>query len=1065
LSEKGARSAPPNQPDQADSRGEPSSEIGAPEAGKSASGGGLTAAVLRYYRVCILAVAGLLIYGLWVYVSMARTEDPEFEASSCRVVTLFPGASAEKVEVLLTRPLEDAIDELDGIGDVISTSSSGLSMIDVYYDDGEDADDIIDRLRERLNDEQRALPAGVMDPEVLTYNTSDIPVVIVSLYGTADYAELKRFAEQLEDQLEAVSVVSKVEIEGLPERQILVDVDNNRISQYRIPLLEIRDVLRAENVGIPGGDLEVGQRRFLIKNPNEFESLQDVRDTVIGGSEGGLVYLRDVAQVTDGFEVADYRVRTNGANAVLIAVNKRDNTNTIAVSKRIRRVVSDFEESLPEGLRVEVISDRGEGVQQLLGSLTGNAIAGGIIVVLMVTFFLGFRQAAVVSVSIPLSFLIAFILMNATGVDLNQVSIFGLVLALGMLVDSSLVVIENIGRQLEEGKSAFAAVTSGVDQVKLPVLSSTLTTVAAFIPMLAMTGDIGSFIRDLPLSLMYALFGSVVAALTIIPLLCYPLFKNAPAPTHQPEPRFIESYTALVKRALRNRGLTLGIAGLLFVISVLMIPRLGLQFFPEAEKPFFLINIRLPRTASLEATDLITAQVEALLGDEERVRDYTVNIGKGSPRVYYNELRENLTNDYAQIVVNLDRDLRQSTEDFVAELQPKLRQIAGATVEAKILEQGPSAEAAIQVRLIGPDLDVLSQIAIDTRTWLADVEGLVDLRDTLGAKIPRLDLDLDRTKAGRLGLDSHTFSSSVFAALNGEEATRYRDGDEEVPVIVRLDPRSVAEVSDLLELYVPTAAGDLVAVREVATVEERVDFARLARRNGQRVVTVEMDVQGRLASEASAEVAQRLEELTLPEGYLRRMGGENEDRDESFGALARALVLAVLLIYAILAIQFNSFVQPFVILLTVPFGVVGAVFGLYITGRPFGFMAFIGIVSLTGIIINDSIVLTDFTNYLMRERGMRMYEALLEAGRKRFRPVVLTSVTTIVGLTPMAIFGDSLWSPLACAVIFGLMAATVLILVILPVIFSLLVDPKEGQRTYRNWRRLKESVQRPEEPT
>ena len=1025
----------------------------------------MTAAVIRYHRVFILAVGALLIFGIWVYLTMARTEDPEFDAGRCQIVTLFPGASADKIEALVTRPLEEGIDELDGIKTLISASSAGLSIIRAEIENDFDTPEVIDRIQEHLTDQRGSLPAGALEPEVVSFNTANIPVVIVSIFGSDDYGTLDRVASALESELQQLDLVSATEIEGLPERQILVDVDNNRISQYRMPLVRIRDVLAAENAGVPGGDLDVGLRRFLLKNPNELETVQEIRDTVIGSSGTGLIYLRDVARVTDGFEDASYKVRTNGQPSVLVTVNKKDGTNTIAVSKGVRQTVERFAQDLPEGVRVEVISDRGEGVQQLLGSLTGNALSGGLIVVLMVSLFLGRREAAVVSVSIPLSILIAFILMHLSGVDLNQVSIFGLVLALGMLVDSSLVVVENIGRHLEEGQSLYRSITMGVDQVKLPVLSSTLTTVAAFIPMLNMTGDIGLFIRDMPLALIFALSGSLLTSLTVIPLICYPVWRRAPRPAHAPtEPRFIETYTALVKRALRNRTVTMLIAGATFVLSLAMIPGLGIQFFPDAEKPFFLINVRLARTASLDATDRIAAQVESILSDDERVRDYTVNIGKGSPRIYYNEDRVNLTNDYAQLVVNLQRDLDISTDDFVAELQPKLDQIAGATVESRVLAQGPAAAAAIQVRVMGDDLDVLSQISGEVRSRLQAVDGLVDIRDTLGIPIARLDLELDRQKAGQLGVDSLSFASSVFAAVNGQEATRFRDGDEEVPVIVRLEPESIGDASDLLEVYVPTALGNLVALREVAAIAEQSDYAELSRRNLRRMVSIDADTRGRLASDAAAEVAESVRDLNLPDGYRLELGGENEDRDESFRSLGQAMVVAVFLIYAILAIQFNSFVQPFVILLTVPFGVVGAILGLFITGQPFGFMAFIGIVSLTGIIINDSIVLTDFTNYLMRERKLRMYEALLEAGRMRCRPVLLTSVTTIVGLTPLAIFGGSFWSPLACAVIFGLVGATLLILVVLPVIYSILVRPSEAHRTYRNWRRIRDRLLR-QEPT
>ncbi len=461
---------------------------------------------------------------------------------------------------------------------------------------------------------------------------------------------------------------------------------------------------------------------------------------------------------------------------------------------------------------------------------------------------------------------------------------------------------------------------------------------------------------------------------------------------------------------------------------------------------------------NFETTRLVTEQVEEVLSQERTIRDFTANIGKGSPRIYYNEIRENEDAGFAQIVVNLREDFSESVEDYVGELQEKLRQISGATVEAKVLEQGPGTGSAIQIRVSGNDLDRLADLALEIRRRIEDVPGVTDLRDTLGQKIPRLVLDFDKQKAALLGVDSFTFASTVFMALNGQTASRYRDGEDEVPIVVRLNKDSVQEVSDLGRLYLPSRFDTMVPFGEAATVAEEDHFFRIGRRDGRRLVVVECDVSGRLANDVLTDIRARLADLTLPPSYGLEYGGENEEREESFAGLGQALVLAFLLIYAVLALQFNSFIQPFVILFTVPFGVIGAVVGLTVTGNPFGFMAFIGIVSLTGIIINDSIVLTDYANYLQRVEGKGMYQSLLEAGERRFRPVILTSITTIGGMTPLAIWGGSLWSPLASALIFGLAFATVLILVVLPVIYSLLVRQQERQRAYqlgpRLWERL-----------
>jgi multidrug efflux pump subunit AcrB len=790
--------------------------------------------------------------------------------------------------------------------------------------------------------------------------------------------------------------------------------------------------------------------RYVLQNPNEYRSLEEIGDTVIGRFGDSLVVLRDVATIRDGHEEPRYLVRTNGEPALLLAIVKRAGTNTVAVADRVRDTVDELRRDLPPGVEARLVSDRGLSVSNLLSTLGWNALGGGLIVILMVSIFLGVRQGMVVSVSIPLAVLIALTLMRLTGVDLNQVSIFGLVLAMGMLVDSGLVVVENIGRHVELGRGLKDAVIAGVDEVKLPVLASTLTTIAAFVPMLMLKGNLGAFMTAMPLAVIYALSGSLLVAFTVIPLLCYTLWRRFPPPSEfaAESSRALDTYTEIVKWALRNRLLTLLLAIAAFGLSLMTIPVLGLQLFPKAEKPFFLVNIRLPGEANITATSLISERVEELLAAEPGIRDFTVNIGKGSPMIYYNVERERERTNFAQVLVNLDSG---NADDFAAELAPKLRRIAGATVVPKVLEQGPVGGAAIQVRITGPDLNVLSALARDVQRRVADVDGIADLRDTLGDRTPRLVLDLDRRQAALLGVDSFSLSRTVLMALNGEVATHFRGGDEEIPVVVRLDRRSVAETSSLERLYLPSSEATVLPLTELATVREEQGFATILHRDGRRLVTVEADASGRLADDVLADVETRLADFELHEGYSIAFGGEEEERRASFAGLWEALLLALLLIYALLAIQFNSFVQPIVILLTVPLGLTGAIVGLLITGKPFGLMAFIGIVSLTGIIINDSIVLTDFANYLQRVEGRRRLEALLGAGRLRFRPVILTSITTIGGLTPLAIWGGTLWSPLAYAVIFGLVGATVLILIVLPVIYSVLVHTGEGDREFRFW--------------
>ncbi len=1011
----------------------------------------LMIAVLRYYRVSILVVTALLFAGAWSFVTLPRSEDPDFDAFDCRIITTFPGADPATMENLVTRPIEDAITELNDIKTVESTSISGLSLFKVTVRNDANPSDVAEEMRQKVDEIRSDLPERADEPMVLSFNTGEIPVVIVAITGTGDYRYLHRWASHIRRELRDVDDVSSVDIEGMPERRILVDVDNERLAQLRIPLGRIAEILRLENAAVPGGTLDVGGVRYLMQNPNEYRSLEEIGDTVIGQFGNSLVLLRDVATVRDGYQDPPrYVVRTNSEPALLLAVVKRAGTNTVAVAERVRETLDRLRPQLPPELELRLISDRGHSVSELLGTLGWNALGGGLIVILVVSFFLGVRQGLVVSVSIPLAVLIALTLMRLTGVDLNQVSIFGLVLAMGMLVDSGLVVVENIGRHVERGGDLKGAVIVGVDEVKMPVLASTLTTIAAFIPMLMLEGNLGAFMTAMPLAVIFSLSGSLLVAFTVIPLLCFTLWRRfPPAPEVEPEgSRVLDLYTEVAKWALRHRWLTLLLATGAFALSLATIPILGLQLFPKAEKSFFLIDIRLPGEANIQTTGLIASRVEELLAAKDGVRDYTVNIGKGSPMVYYNVERERERTNYAQVLVNLEDG---NVDGFVAELEPELRRIAGATVVPKILVQGPIGGAPIQVRVAGPDLYVLAELAHEIRERSADIAGITDLRDNLGETTPQLVLDLDRRKAAMLGIDSFSFSRTVLMALDGEIATHYRGGGDEIPVVVRLDRRSVQEISSLERLYLPSNQGTVLPFTEVASIREVEAFATIVHRDGRRVVTVEAGASGRLADEVLRDVQLRLADLSLPQGYAISFGGEEEERRESFAGLWQALVLALLLIYAMLAIQFNSFMQPIVILLTVPLGLTGALVGLLVTGSPFGLMSFIGIVSLTGIIINDSIVLTDFVNYLQRVEGKRRLEALLGAGRLRFRPVIVTSITTIGGLTPLAIWGGTLWSPLAWAVIFGLIGATVLILIVLPVIYSILVRTGEGRREFRFW--------------
>jgi len=1042
--------------------------------------------LVRYYRLFILVVVALVAHGLVSFVLLPRTEDPEFDSTESRIITLYPGVEASEVETQVTRRLEDAIDELEGIRTIESTSYAGLSLIKIRISDDAQPTEVVKDIREKVRDSTKDLPAGVKEPIVIVLNTAFIPVSIVSLTGPADYKLLEDWSEKLKKSLAQLPDVAAVHVEGLPERQLQVNVDNERLSQVRIPLTRIRDILSLENAGIPAGKLDVGTRRFLLRTPNDYDTPESIASTVIGAAGDSIVHLRDVAKVEEGFEDLRYIVRTNRKPAVLLSVRKKDKTNTVWVAERVEAKVAEMRKVLPPGLEVQVINDRGKSVAALLSGLGQEVWLGGLLVIGCIWSLMGLRQALVVAISIPMCVLMTFSLMYFLSIDLHQISIFGLILALGLVVDASIVVVESIEEKMEAGHTLVDSVSKGVSSMAWPIASATFTSIAAFLPMVNLPGIIGDFISATPVTVTFALLASLFVALCVVPLLCYAMWTRWPPkhhakPEHEEPSKFLDTYTRALKFSLRNKFLTLSLAVVAFVISIWAIPKLGIEYFPKADKQLFLINVRLPTEANIDTTDNVARQVEEALAKEADIRDFTANIGRGSPRVYYSEEPEDENPSYAQFVVNLKDSYGGTAATYAAQLQERLHPVSGATIQTKVLQQGPTAGPPVQLRISGDDLQVLADLARRVKEKIQDVPGLVDLRDTLGDKIPRLSMKFDREKAGRLGVDTLSFARTLLMALTGEKASSFRGSEDEMPLVVRVRKGTFKEVSDLTRLYVPSQTGAMVPFPEVAEIRQEQDFARIGRRDGRRSVIVQADVSGRLVNDVAREVRERLEPppaagggildrirgalgrapaaaagsgIALPIGYDMTIGGENEERDESFRAMGRAMMIGFVLIYAILALEFNSFAQPIVIMLTVPFGIVGSVLGLWIMGHPFGFMAFLGIVGQSGVVITDAIVLCDYANHLQREEGKGMYEALLLAGRGRMRPVLVTSATDVVGLLPPLFFGGPLWAPLATAMCFGLGLSTILSLLILPTMYAVLVRPKEGRRRQRLLARL-----------
>ena len=1004
------------------------------------------ALALRHYRFTIVAILLLVAYGVTGYLSMPRQEDPIVEPRSCSILVIYPGASPEDVEELIADPIEEKVGEIEEVDLIASTSRDGAASVMVEFVDDADIAEVLSDVREKLAEAEEGFPDGVLKSEVMRHTTARVVAMQIAVTSEKyPYPRLKDLAEEIKTALEQIGEVKRVDLEGEQQEEIQVWVDADRLSRYGISLLQVIDGLRAENANIPSGKIDIAPRKFNVRVSDPFERIEDIGKTIIAASAGKPIYLNDVADVKPGLEEATYKARLDGQRTIFITVIQKEETNVLRLGEKIERTLERMRDILPDDLSITIVFHQPRQVHDRLFIFQSNLLMGMLLVGLMVFLFVGLRMSFIVMTAIPLSIVIAFGVMHTSGIALEQISIAALVIALGMLVDNAIVVTENIHRFVEEGRPQSEAVSEGAGQVGWAITSATLTTIAAFIPLMLMAEETGEFIRAIPYTVSFALLASLLVAMTVTPLLSHRFLKKSRRKglLVRAISWFIaRAYARFLRIALRRRAIVLIITFAIFAGSLSMVPRLGIQFFPKAERPQFLIDIRTPRGYTLDATDRMTRRVEKTLRTESSVLNFATNLGKGNPTIYYNVWRQGEATNYAQILVNLKTDPGALT---APEMIERLRGTFGDEVEARIeireFEQGPPVGAPVAIRVSGDDLHVLRQLAEEIGSRLSEIPGAVNVNNDLDAAGMDLKIDINKDKARLLGLPNHLIARTVRAAISGEAATTFREQDETVDVVVRL--HDVA----LDRIYLPSLSGAQIPLNQVAQIGFAGGYDRIVRRDRRRTATIRADLEGRLADEILVELKEAMSDLHPPEGYSIEFGGETEMRDKPFRSLLRALVIAIIAIYGILVFQFNSFSQPLVILVSLPLAFIGAIWALFITGNHLGFMAFVGGVSLAGVVVNDAIVLIDFTNGLRKDK-VPARDAVVQAGQIRFIPVILTTVTTIGGLLPLTIRGGTLWAPMGWTIIGGLALATGLTLVIVPVLYSLFGGDAPPGRLY-----------------
>jgi len=1010
--------------------------------------------------VLVTVIAGIGIFNIF---SMPRREDPEIIARDALVITAWHGASSTKVEELITDPLEEAISEIGEVGKLRSKSLVGLSVVQVTIEDGvTDTDQVWDDLRAKINDRKPQLPEGSSPPFVNT-DFGDVYEVVLAVYEVPPEAqdapahtysprELELIAERIEDRVQLISSVAKVNFWGVRDERIFVEVDSADWAKINLTAHQLRDLFEARNIIEPGGELDTERGRYAVQPTGEFSSVRQMNDLVVGRHDRILpVRLGDLPISIDRrYEEPPASLtrftspQTPHKPCLVIGISMKSGRNVIEMGREVDRVIHELRNGvLPPDIQLTRVNDLPRQVNTRILDLGGNLMQGVLIVLAAALVAMGWRPALIMVTAIPLSMLAAVAVVRFIGIELEQFAIASLIISLGMVVDNAIVVSDNAFRLIRLGRTKREAVCDGAQELAVPILVSTLTTIFAFLPMLTVEGNEGDYIYSLPIVVTATLAASYLVAMLVTPLMCWWLLQDAPQGAHKPAPAQ-HRYDRVIGWCLDHKTVVLLTVFAVFGASLAILPVIGNQFFPAGDRDQFFVKVWLPEGSPIGKTSEVVEDVERVVLDmsalttdgakTERLSNMVSFIGTGGPRLMLTQEPEYDYPFFALVLVNTTDP--SHTQDYARDVRQRLaaRHDARITVERFVL--GPPIKDPISFRISGPD-EVLLRARIPEIVGIVEsAQGASSVYTNWGATAYQVEVEIDPFAANLAGVTNADIALTTKSLLSGAQLTVYREGNHKIPVMLRTLREHRGDLSDLSGIFVNGAYGK-VPLDAVAELVPTWKPAVIARYDGIRTVTVAArPVEGALANTVAAEIRPELERLmeTLPVGYALAQGGEQEATVKTESQVLRAVFIAIVLIVLMLIAQYNSLLKPVIILITVPMALIGVLVGLLVTGWAMGFMATLGVLSLAGIVINNAIILIDFIETRIRA-GDALRDAIASAGRVRMRPILLTTVTTIGGLLPLSLFGGPLWAPMTNGMIFGLAFSTVLTLIVVPVLY------------------------------
>lgn len=999
----------------------------------------------------VMVILMVFLAGMVAYNNLQLAYMPSTDMPMAVIRTSYSGAGPEEMEELVTKPIEETMATLTGVDSITSTSSVGSSMVMLEFTDGTDLEEKTNDMRDKLDQVKGRLPDGADEPSIMKMDMNSDSIMVGVTSSVYDAESLYNFLDQnVLSRLERVEGVASVSMMGGIQKEIQITVSPDKMKGYGITTSAIRNALSSENTNLPAGEILQGDTDLQLRAIGEFESLEEISNLPITTSNGNIIHLNDVATVQEAEKEREQLALMNGSEGVMFSLTKQSDGNIVTVTDNLNQTIAQLSAEYPE-LRFQMMTTTADYIKTSIDNVVETAFQSAVIAIFVLLIFLRDpKTSLIIGISIPTSIMATFGLMYLNGMSMNTISMGGIVIGIGMLVDNSVVVLENIFTYWKKGYGPKEAAERGTNEVAMAVTASTLTTVAVFGPLIFVSGMIGTMLKELAFTICFALVASLVVSLTFVPMACSRLLSSEMKRIGRKKNIFtyiggvwlygLESLDRFYKRALKlalsHRLITVALVVACFIGSLGIIPMMGMDLMSQTDEGSMSISISMPNGTVYDKTEDMLFRVLDAIGEiPEQESMYAMVRGSGS----------------ASININLcDKEERsRSTDDIVNEVKGKLKEIAGAeiNVSASAMAMGSMGGGSnLSLKITGEETDTLREISDDLIALLNEIPGAEDLESSMDDATPEGNIKLNRAKAAKYGISTTEIANTISAAVQGSTASTYKVDGTEIDIVIKYDDDRVKYISDLKNLTITTATGATIPITEVASIDMGESAVSINRENQQRYITISGSFNGYDTSQVQQLVQEKLNSYVFPNNYTYEFGGTMQMMNESFSNLAVVLAVAVLLVYMIMASQFESVIYPFIVMFSMPLAITGGILGLFVTGQSITVTAFMGFIMLVGMVVNNAIVLVDYTNQIMGRGGCTCNEALLEAGPSRLRPILMTALTTIIGLMPMAIAvssGMETQQPLGIAVIFGLAISTVVTLVFIPVLYSLVNSGKD----------------------